>query len=84
MKKLIYISATWCGPCKMFGPVMDRVSQSGIPVEKVDVDKAPAVAAAYMVKSVPTVLLVDRVGEEITRFVGVKSEQQVKDFFNQN
>jgi thioredoxin 1 len=84
MKKLIYVSATWCGPCKMFGPVMDRISQSGIRVEKIDVDKAPAVAAAYMVKSVPTVLLVDHLGEEISRFVGVKSEQQVKDFFNQN
>lgn len=84
MKKLIYFSAPWCGPCKMFGSVMDRVSQSGIPVEKINVDTAPAVAAAYNVRSVPTVVLVNSSGNEISRFVGAKSENQVKELFNQN
>jgi thioredoxin-like negative regulator of GroEL len=46
----------------MFGPVMDRISQSGIPVEKINVDTAPAVAAAYNVRSVPTVVLVNASG----------------------
>jgi len=35
MNKLIYISASWCGPCKMFGPVMAKVADSGIPVQKI-------------------------------------------------
>jgi len=84
MKKLIYFSAPWCGPCRQFGPVMDRVSQSGIPVEKINVDKAPQVAAAYIVRSIPTTIVADDWGREISRFVGAKSEQEVKDFFNQN
>jgi thioredoxin len=84
MKKLIYFSAPWCGPCKMFGPVMDRISQSGIPVEKINVDTTPAVAAAYNVRSVPTVVLVNASGNEISRFVGVKPENEVKQLFNQN
>ena len=78
MNKFMYFSAPWCGPCRMFGPVMERISQSGIPVEKINVDNAPQVAAAYIVKSVPTTILVDDQGKEITRFVGAKSEAEVK------
>jgi thiol-disulfide isomerase/thioredoxin len=41
MKQLWYFSAPWCGPCKQFGPTMDRVSNQGIPVNKVNVDYEP-------------------------------------------
>ena len=84
MKKILYFSAPWCGPCKQFGPVMDRISQTGILVEKVNVDNVPAVAAAYNVRSVPTVVVVDRSGNEINRSVGMLSESQVRQLFNQN
>jgi thioredoxin len=84
MKKILYFSAPWCGPCKQFGPVMDRISQTGILVEKVNVDNAPAVAAAYNVRSVPTVIIVDRSGNEINRSVGMLSESQVRQLFNQS
>lgn len=77
----MYFSAPWCGPCKMFGPVMERISQSGIPVDKVNVDTAPQVAVAYEVKSVPTTILVDESGKEISRFVGAKSEQEVRQIY---
>jgi thioredoxin-like negative regulator of GroEL len=84
MKKILYFSAPWCGPCKQFGPVMDRISQTGILVEKVNVDNAPAVAAAYNVRSVPTVVVVDRSGNETGRSVGMLSESQVRQLYNQN
>ena len=84
MKKLIYFTADWCSPCRTFGPIMDRVAQSGIPVEKVNVDNVPALAAAYNVRSVPTVVVVDRSGNEINRSVGMLSESQVRQLFNQN
>jgi thioredoxin-like negative regulator of GroEL len=84
MKKILYFSAPWCGPCKQFGPIMDRISQTGILVEKVNVDNAPAVAAAYNVRSVPTVIIVDRSGNETGRSVGMLSESQVRQLFNQN
>ena len=84
MKKILYFSAPWCGPCKQFGPVMDRISQTGILVEKVNVDNAPAVAAAYNVRSVPTVIVVSSTGNEIGRSVGMISESQVRQLFNQN
>jgi len=81
MKKFMYFSAPWCSPCRQFGPVMERILQSGIPVEKINVDMAPQVAAAYIVKSIPTTILVDEKGQEISRFVGVKSEQQIKEIY---
>jgi thioredoxin 1 len=84
MKKILYFSAPWCGPCKQFGPVMDRISQTGILVEKVNVDNVPALAAAYNIRSVPTVVVVDRSGNEINRSVGMLSESQVRQLFNQN
>jgi len=84
MKKILYFSAPWCGPCKQFGPVMDRISQTGILVEKVNVDNAPAVAAAYNVRSVPTVIVVSSTGNEIGRSVGMLSENQVRQLYNQN
>ena len=84
MKKILYFSAPWCGPCKQFGPIMDRISQTGILVEKVNVDNAPAVAAAYNVRSVPTVIVVNSTGNEIGRSVGMVSESQVRQLYNQN
>ena len=84
MKKILYFSAPWCGPCKQFGPIMDRISQTGILVEKVNVDNAPAVAAAYNVRSVPTVIVVNSTGNEIGRSVGMISETQVRQLYNQN
>ena len=84
MKKILDFSAPWCGPCKQFGPVMDRISQTGILVEKVNIDNVPALAAAYNVRSVPTVVVVDRSGNEINRSVGMLSESQVRQLFNQS
>ena len=84
MKKILYFSAPWCGPCKQFAPVMDRISQTGILVEKVNVDNAPAVAAAYNVRSVPTIVVVGSTGNEIGRSVGMISESQVRQLFNQS
>ena len=77
MKKFIYFSAPWCGPCRMFGPTMDRVAQSGIVVEKVNIDENKDLAMQYNVKSIPTTVLVEN-GNEISRFVGVKPEFEIK------
>ena len=81
MKQLWYFSAPWCGPCKMFGPVMDRVASQGVNVKKINVDYEPDVITKFGVKSVPTVILVEK-EQEVNRFVGAKSEQDVINFYN--
>jgi thioredoxin 1 len=80
-KELWYFSAEWCGPCKQFGPTMDRVSSQGITVKKLNVDYTPDATTKYGIKSVPTVILIEN-EQEMKRFVGVKSEQQVIDWYN--
>ena len=82
MNKLIYVSATWCGPCRQFGPIMDKVAVTGIPVQKMDADKDQQSIAKSIVRSVPTVIKIDSNNNEISRLVGVKSESEVIEFYN--
>jgi len=71
--KYLYFSASWCGPCKTLGPIMNDVSQQ-IPVQKVDVDSEFELASQYNVRNVPTVVLLDN-GQEVKRFVGVQPKE---------
>ena len=81
MKQLWYFSADWCGPCKQFGPVMDQLAKQGMPIKKLNVDYTPDATTRYRVKSVPTVILVEN-EQEIRRFTGARSMQQVINFYN--
>ena len=76
----MYYSAPWCVPCQSFGPVMDQVS-SIIPVVKVNVDYESDRARSANVMSVPTVVLAEN-GQELHRFVGARSYEQVMQFIN--
>ena len=70
---LVDFWATWCGPCRMVGPVIDQVSEEyegKAVVGKVDVDANQEFAAKYGVRNIPTVLLFHK-GEIIDRKVGV-------------
>jgi len=82
MNKLIYVSAIWCGTCRQFSPIMDKVAATGIPVQKMDADKDQQSIAKYGVRSVPTVVKVDSNNNEISRLVGVKLESEVIEFYN--
>jgi thioredoxin len=81
MKQIIYFSAEWCGPCKNFKPIMESVSNS-IPVQFVDVDQNPTLAAQYNIRSIPTLIFL-KDGQEVNKKPGVLSESQVKELWNQ-
>jgi thioredoxin 1 len=71
--KYLYFSAPWCGPCRSFGPIMEQVSLE-VGVEKINVDEQGDLAMKYGVRNVPTVILVDGTGKEITRHVGIQQK----------
>ncbi len=56
---LIDFYATWCGPCKMIAPIIEEVANTrdDVVVCKVDVDEAGAIAHAYDIHSIPTLIL---------------------------
>jgi thioredoxin 1 len=76
MRTAKYFSATWCGPCKQFKPIMEEIKSEGYQVEFIDVDSLSDLADEYNVRSVPTVVI-EQAGKEIDRFVGVLPKKQV-------
>jgi thioredoxin 1 len=81
MKKILYFSAAWCGPCKMLGPIMESVSDQ-VNYQKIDVDNNQELSIKYGVRNIPTLVLVDGDGVELNRSVGVLQKQQIIDFYN--
>ena len=76
MKTMKYFSATWCGPCKTFKPIMNEIVGEGHSVQFIDIDQSQDLAAKYGVRSVPTVVIEEN-GIEVDRIVGSVSKQQV-------
>ncbi len=56
---LIDFYATWCGPCKMIAPIIEEIANTrdDVVVCKVDVDEEGAIANAYDIHSIPTLIL---------------------------
>lgn len=72
--------ATWCGPCKMFGPIFEEVSTGNkINFVKVDVDNYSDIARKYGVMTIPTIILFKE-GQEIKRHIGFMSKDEFNEF----
>jgi len=76
MKTMKYFSATWCGPCKTFKPIMNEIAGEGYSVQFIDIDQQQDLAAKHNVRSVPTTIIEEN-GMEVDRIIGSVSKQQV-------
>ena len=78
MKKIVRFTASWCGPCKMLAKTLEEVD-SKLPIEVVDIDVHPEVAAEYGIRSVPTLVMLHE-NIESKRLVGNKSPKELKEW----
>ncbi len=71
--------ATWCGPCKMQGALIDQKivpEHPEIEVLKVNVDEEPGLAARFGIMSIPTLLLY-KDGQQIDQLVGLTKPDEI-------
>lgn len=76
---LVDFFAEWCGPCKMMGPVVDKIAQEyegKAKVGKIDIDKSPNLAGKYNVMSVPT-FMVFKQGKIVDTVIGAVSKEEL-------
>ena len=72
--------ASWCGPCRMVGPILDEIAEEreDIKVCKINIDEEPELASEYQIMSIPS-LLVIRDGKIVNQSVGAKPKAQILD-----
>ena len=78
---LVDFWATWCGPCKMFGPIVEEFAQDNegkVKVGKVNVDEQPELARKYGIMSIPTAIFF-KGGEIDEQMVGLQSKETLED-----
>jgi thioredoxin 1 len=75
---LVDFWASWCGPCRELGPVVDALGEelTDVKVVKINVDEERELAKKYKVFSIPT-LVVIKDGQAVNKSVGVKSREEI-------
>lgn len=72
---LVDFWASWCGPCRMVGPIIDQLAEEyegKVTVGKVNVDEESALASEFAVVSIPTIIIF-KDGKQVEKLVGVRS-----------
>lgn len=78
--------ATWCGPCRRQGPILESLAKDmkgKITVAKLDVDKNRATAKKYAVSSIPT-MIIFKDGKAVQRIVGLTGKAKLKEYVSKH
>lgn len=70
--------ASWCGPCRMVGPVIDSIAEeiTYAKVGKVDVDEQQELARQFGITSIPALIVMEN-GKVVQNMVGVRSKEAI-------
>ncbi len=83
---LVDFWATWCGPCKTLGPILEKLAGEyggAFKLAKIDCDKEQQLAGMFGVRSIPAVVLI-RDGQILDGFAGALPESQVREFLSKH
>lgn len=82
---VVDFNATWCGPCRMLGPVLEKISDDMKDVHfyAIDVDENPDVAEKFGVQSIPFVAVFKN-GEKVDQNIGFVPEDAMRAFIQKN
>lgn len=83
---LVDIFTTWCDPCKVISPIIDKISneyQGKLSVGKIDADQNRDIVMGLAVRNIPTIILYKK-GEEVNRLVGGVTEEKIIELINEN
>lgn len=75
---LLDFYGTWCGPCKMFAPILEQVDSEvkNSKIYTVDIDKEPMLVEKFNIRSVPTLVVLNK-GNVVEMATGVRSKEDV-------
>jgi thiol-disulfide isomerase/thioredoxin len=77
--KLLEFYATWCGPCKVQKPIVEKLSKElQIEAEFIDIDERPEVAEKYQIRAVPSIVVIDDEGNFKKKLVGLQTAAVLK------
>ena len=80
-KVIVDFFATWCGPCKMLGPVLENVAEryKDVKFVKIDVDECPNISKEFSIMSVPTLIKFEN-GNLIDKRIGYQNIEELKNW----
>jgi thioredoxin 1 len=83
---VVDFSASWCAPCRTFGPIFEEVArhhEGPVRFGSCDVDASPNTSALLQIRSVPTVVAFGPDGSELTRISGAVPRRQLEALINE-
>jgi len=79
---LVDFWATWCAPCSVLAPILEKVVaeiEDKIILAKVNVDEAPIISGEFNIDKIPTIILFKE-GKAVENFIGIKTEEEIREW----